>query len=257
MSDEKIAYIYIMTNKSFQKNWVKIGYATNPERRRKELSNTSLPFEYEIYATYEIPAGTHMGDKALHSLIQQLNPNLRLAANREFFLMLPEEAYDLLRAIAIIHDREDKLSKGPFKSTITLIPPAKTSSTSILSDEKIRSNTENDQTKTVATASANVFTIKTKGILATLVYDGGFFILKSGSQVHINLSPTNPQCKLQDEDLKSGILSSPVNGISKLTVDKSFKSPSGAAKYVNGYSTNGWISWKNDKNVLIKDALEK
>ena len=119
MSDEKIAYIYIMTNKSFQKNWVKIGYATNPERRRKELSNTSLPFEYEIYATYEIPAGAHMGDKALHSLIQQLNPHLRLAANREFFLMLPEEAFDLLRAIAIIHDREDKLSKT-FPSKLTI-----------------------------------------------------------------------------------------------------------------------------------------
>ncbi len=51
MSDKK-GYIYIMTNPALV-NMVKIGYATNVEERRKQLSTTALPYEYEVYATYE------------------------------------------------------------------------------------------------------------------------------------------------------------------------------------------------------------
>lgn len=45
-------YIYIMTNPAL-KDMVKIGYATDVESRRKQLSTTALPYEYEVYATYE------------------------------------------------------------------------------------------------------------------------------------------------------------------------------------------------------------
>ena len=45
-------YIYIMTNPAL-KDMVKIGYATDIEVRRKQLSTTALPYEYEVYATYE------------------------------------------------------------------------------------------------------------------------------------------------------------------------------------------------------------
>lgn len=45
-------YIYIMTNPCL-KGMVKIGYAKNVESRRKQLSTTALPTDYEIYATYE------------------------------------------------------------------------------------------------------------------------------------------------------------------------------------------------------------
>ena len=41
-------YIYIMTNSCLQ-NMVKIGYAKNVEERRKQLSTTALPYEYEVY----------------------------------------------------------------------------------------------------------------------------------------------------------------------------------------------------------------
>ena len=43
-------YIYIMTNPCLN-NMVKIGYATDVEERRKQLSTTALPTDYEIYAT--------------------------------------------------------------------------------------------------------------------------------------------------------------------------------------------------------------
>lgn len=100
--------IYIMTNPCLP-GMVKIGYATDVEMRRKQLSTTALPYDYEIYATYETPGS--LEDKTLHRLIDNLNPDLRVSKNREFFVMAPEEAYSLLEAIAIISGSQDKLSR--------------------------------------------------------------------------------------------------------------------------------------------------
>lgn len=99
-------FIYIMTNPALH-NMVKIGYATDVEQRRKQLSTTALPYEYEVYATYETSG--NLEDKKLHKLIDNLNPDLRVSKNREFFVMTPEDAFELLEAIAKISDTEDKL----------------------------------------------------------------------------------------------------------------------------------------------------
>lgn len=101
-------YIYIMTNPCLQ-NMVKIGYATDVEQRRKQLSTTALPMDYEIYATYETTG--KLEDKQLHALIDMLNPDLRINRNREFFNLSPEAAYQLLEAIAIISGSQDKLHR--------------------------------------------------------------------------------------------------------------------------------------------------
>ncbi len=100
-------YIYIMTNPCLQ-NMVKIGYATDVETRRKQLSTTALPYEYEVYATYETSG--NLEDKKLHKLIDNLNPDLRVSQNREFFVMSPKEAYELLETIAIISGSQDRLT---------------------------------------------------------------------------------------------------------------------------------------------------
>ena len=101
-------YIYIMTNPSL-KDMVKIGFATNVETRRRQLSTTALPYEYEIYAIYETSG--NLEDKKLHKMIDQLNPELRVSKSREFFLMSPDEAYNLLEAIAVISGSQDRLKK--------------------------------------------------------------------------------------------------------------------------------------------------
>lgn len=101
-------YIYIMTNPAL-KGMVKIGYAADVEARRKQLSTTALPYEYEIYATYETSG--NLEDKKLHRMIDNLNPDLRVTSNREFFVMSPEEAYELLEAIATISGTKTKLKK--------------------------------------------------------------------------------------------------------------------------------------------------
>lgn len=97
-----------MTNQCLH-DMVKIGYASDVEARRKQLSTTALPFEYEVYATYETSG--QLEDKKLHELIDTLNPKLRLAKNREFFAMSAEKAYRLLEAIAIISGSADKLKR--------------------------------------------------------------------------------------------------------------------------------------------------
>lgn len=101
-------YIYIMTNPALN-DMVKIGYATNVETRRKQLSTTALPYEYEVYATYETSGS--LEDKKLHKLIDNLNPDLRVTKTREFFIMSPEAAYELLESIATISGTSGKLKK--------------------------------------------------------------------------------------------------------------------------------------------------
>lgn len=108
MSENKKGYIYIMTNPALI-DMVKIGYATNVEERRKQLSTTALPYEYEVYATYE--TNGNLEDKKLHQLIDDLNSDLRVSKNREFYVMTPEQAYRLLEAIAIISGTTKKLKK--------------------------------------------------------------------------------------------------------------------------------------------------
>ncbi len=107
-------YIYVLTNKSFNReNWVKIGYTENIDRRIKELSNTSLPYPYQLYCKYEIPRiqGLKDPDRLLHDLITMINPELRIAPNREFFEMHPIEAYNMLDCLAKIHGKSNNLVK--------------------------------------------------------------------------------------------------------------------------------------------------
>lgn len=113
-------YIYIMTNPCLE-NMVKIGYAKDVDERRRQLSTTALPYEYEIYATYETSG--KLEDKKLHKLIDNLNPDLRVSKNREFFVMTPEDAYGLLEAIAMISGSQDKLKR--IKNT-TIVATQKT-----------------------------------------------------------------------------------------------------------------------------------
>lgn len=108
-------YIYIMTNPCL-KDMVKIGYATDVEARRKQLSTTALPYEYEVYATYETSG--NLEDKKLHKMIDSLNPDLRISKNREFFVLSPEDAYELLEAIATISGTKEKLKKKSAARTI-------------------------------------------------------------------------------------------------------------------------------------------
>ena len=90
--------IYILTNPSFPE-YVKIGYASNLEKRLKQLNRSeTIPYAFRAYAIYEVEKS--LTDKELHKLIDKLNPDLRTIDNfdgkeriKEFFAMSAEDAY--------------------------------------------------------------------------------------------------------------------------------------------------------------------
>ena len=108
--------IYILTNPSFP-DYVKIGYADNIDKRLQQLNRSEcIPFAFRVYATYEVDS--RLSDKKIHAIIDKLNPNLRSVDSfngqkrvREFYAMSPEDAYDILEAIAEINGRADKLKR--------------------------------------------------------------------------------------------------------------------------------------------------
>lgn len=108
--------IYILTNLSFPQ-YVKIGFASDLQRRLRELNRAeTLPYAFRAYATYDVDKT--LTDKALHELVDQLNPDLRTietfngkTRTKEFFEMSPEDVYAILEAIARISGTENKLHR--------------------------------------------------------------------------------------------------------------------------------------------------
>ena len=107
MNDNIVGKIYILTNPSFP-DYVKIGYSKNVAERINKLNNSeAVPFGFRLYATYDVE--TQSADKVLHKIIDKLNADLRSIDTindkvrvREFYLISPEDAYELLEDISII-----------------------------------------------------------------------------------------------------------------------------------------------------------
>lgn len=114
MNENIVGKIYIFTNPSFS-DYVKIGYSKNVENRLNQLNNSeAVPFAFRLYATYEVE--TQSADKVLHKIIDKLNADLRSVDTindkvrvREFYLITPEDAYELLEDIAIISGTKERL----------------------------------------------------------------------------------------------------------------------------------------------------
>ena len=112
----KKGVIYILTNPSFP-DYIKIGYATDIERRLKQLNRSeTIPFAFRVYAVYDVDS--ELTDKELHKLIDNLNPDLRTIETfdgkervKEFYAMSPEDAYALLECIAKISGTQDRLRR--------------------------------------------------------------------------------------------------------------------------------------------------
>ena len=111
---EYVGYIYILVNPSI-KNMVKIGYATDVEKRMQSLYSSAVPDPYHCYAWYKVRH--KLEDKTVHKLIDSLDPDLRHASNREFYEMDPERAYEILSAVAQISGNDDCLEKNPLNDS--------------------------------------------------------------------------------------------------------------------------------------------
>lgn len=107
-------FVYIMTNPSFKKTWIKIGYTRDEdctvEQRRKDLSCSSVPFPFELYATLKCPDAYHVEQK-IHGLIDKSNKRARLNSAREFYDMEPQDAYGFLCDVAELLKIEGNLRR--------------------------------------------------------------------------------------------------------------------------------------------------
>ncbi len=101
--DKTKGYVYILTNKSFRDDWVKIGKSARPvDVRSKELDNTAVPLPFDIYATMQTEKYSEI-EKIIHKQIDRLT-DLRIRQNREFFNVHPAQALDILMDLASAFD---------------------------------------------------------------------------------------------------------------------------------------------------------
>ena len=88
-------FVYILTNKSFRDDWVKIGKSSRPvDVRSKELDNTAVPLPFDIFATIQTSKYAEV-ERIVHKQIDRLT-DLRIRQNREFFNVQPDQALDIL-----------------------------------------------------------------------------------------------------------------------------------------------------------------
>ena len=101
---------------------------------------------------------------------------------------------------------------------------------------------------------ANTLHTTRNGITAFGVYDGENFEVLEGSEIDMSRKCHSATMEKQRQTaLVNGNIVC-VDGKYKLTVSVSFTSPSSAAMFVLGGSTNGWVEWK-DKDAKTLDEL--
>lgn len=234
---KKESLIYVITNPDFAENCVKIGYTTDLKSRLKTF-NTGAPKDYEVFCTYDVPdIAKHKPDKMLHALLTKLDPRLKVDPKKEFFYLYPEEAYDILKYIAIMHDKEKDLHLlGTYK-------PRKSSGSTTA-------------TSAASSPKGHVYTVKG----ATLVSDGSgscYTLLKNSILRPWNGNPANePYKKMQDDLIATGA-AAVVKGDIVTQIDLVFKSPSKAAQIVFCTSKNGRETFKDSDNKTINDIEGK
>ena len=101
--DKIKGFVYILTNKSFRDDWVKIGKSSRPvDVRSKELDNTAVPLPFDVYATMQTEKYGEI-ERIIHKQIDRLT-DLRIRQNREFFNVHPSQALDILLDLAVAID---------------------------------------------------------------------------------------------------------------------------------------------------------
>ena len=114
--EKGVGYCYIITNPAFQKNYLKIGYTDSLERRLNDLYNTSVPARFEVYAALKT-AKYKEAEILMHSKFE----DERVGSDREFFLLLKDDALNYLKVVAKILGGELIIfgKDGKPKNTIT------------------------------------------------------------------------------------------------------------------------------------------
>ena len=118
--------VYILTNPLYA-GYVKIGYASDLSARLSSL-NTGMLRNFEAYAVYETPVPN--ADKQYHAIIDDLAPIVRARVingqkvqDKEFYKLEPEQAYDILKHIAVLTDTQSRLHRMDEPETLPPTTP--------------------------------------------------------------------------------------------------------------------------------------
>lgn len=247
-------FVYILTNPSFKENWIKIGCTEKlPQARSKELSKTSVPYPFQVYASLQTSKYKE-AEKLAHSWFDAY----RITANREFFLIDPEKALNLFYSVAefmgngtIVNVYDEN---GTIAKTITYGTSSTSTNQSSTKSKKKRTAPPQIVTQQITPTDKHLFSVEGSGRYAKAsgYYDETsrkFTILK-GSIIAMEVTPTFDSFKARKKVLE--VCDKISNGYC-LKEDFTFASPSTAASVVLGRSENGNRVWKDaDGKTLIE-----
>ena len=104
---------------------------------------------------------------------------------------------------------------------------------------------------------ANTLHTTRNGITAFGVYDGEHFEVLEGSEIDMNRKCHSATMEKQRQTALANGNIVCVDVKYKLTVSVSFTSPSSAAMFALGGSTNGWVEWKNKDGKTLDELYRK
>ena len=252
--EQKEGFVYILTNPSFKENWIKIGYTDRTvEERCKELSSTSVPFPFQIFATLKTKQY-----KEIEDILHDSFDSYRVNPDREFFLIKPERACEILKKFLKILGEESCLNEYDENGDIVFTSYGKQNVLSAAAKgatiSKKKKKTKNKMPAKAEPTDKHLFYVK--GIKrfadASGYYDEStksFTVLK-GSVITLDVTATFERVYARNQVLK--ICDKITNGYC-LKEDFTFNSHSTAASVVLGSSENGNRVWKDaDGKKLIE-----
>ena len=233
MSDNK-GYVYILTNKAFREDWVKIGKSSRPvDVRSKELYNTAVPLPYEIYATVKTSKYDEL-ESRMHEILQDL-AGLRINEKREFFRILPQDAFKHLAGLARLID--DAEINGP--------------------DEEDEGDGEHGTRTTMRKGGYSVnydgiFHMVGDTFSAKMVVKNGKFVVLEGAKIDPEISSNEKTIRKSREENHDKLDESGLVVISDIELD----SPSAAACFVRGGASNGKYYWRSEEDKPLADYIK-
>ena len=113
-----------------------------------------------------------------------------------------------------------------------------------------------DNTKTTLNEANTLHTTR-NGITAFGVYDGENFEVLEGSEIDMSRKCHSSTLEKQRQTALANGNIVCVDGKHKLNVSVSFTSPSSAAMFALGGSTNGWVEWKDKDGKTLDELYRK
>lgn len=217
-------YVYILTNPSFRRDWVKIGKTCRKVNvRSAELDNTAVPLPFEVFATMRT-VDYEKAERLIHKMIDRFTKK-RIRKNREFFNIEPEKALEIFEDVRTVFDD------------------------AVIERFDENATTARTTTGKLADSSERVFVCRGSGADAKAkITDDGFVVLR-GSKISPKVVPSMKVYARSMHDLRLKLERSGVIVGRVFKRQYAFSSSSAAASLVQGRNSNGNADWRTEDGV--------